>query len=400
MHRISLFGVMLLMSMAAEAGGFYSEPSEGERAKLTFPTLLKLADPPDGVTRLSNVLQLGVADRSGCARLLPYEFDLQVGDSIPESFTVAIPADVEILFQLVGHLPDSTSSSPGTCSFQGVFPSTKNKKYFLQAEVVGATCQFSLHMELLPNLRPAMVLEQKTRITDQNLACIEKAGGAVVKESDADTSDKNPSFEHHFQSCENNIAESCSEVSRAYWTGKGVERDFDKSMAYAEKSCGLSHLASCEVLGFAYDGWMYPIEVDWSKSARFYEKACELGSAKGCTNAGIKYGKNYGDFKKDTGKSRALLEKGCEMSSPASCGYLGTFYEEDYQRDREQSQLNRAEQLYLIGCEGDFMPACRWVGRLYAFYSLYTDEVRPPKYFAKGCEGGDKQACKALEDYQ
>ena len=81
--------------------------------------------------------------------------------------------------------------------------------------------------------------------------------------------------------CERRNPAACSALGNYYGYGKGVPRDFDKSMALIEAACVGGDFSSCLATGLSYQkGLGHP--KDLLKAQQFLTRGCEAGERMAC----------------------------------------------------------------------------------------------------------------------
>lgn len=76
--------------------------------------------------------------------------------------------------------------------------------------------------------------------------------------------------------CDTGSATACFEAARAYWSGRVVERDFERAPVLYKKSCRDGVADSCEELGETYDTPFY------RRALVLRRKGCDEGDAESC----------------------------------------------------------------------------------------------------------------------
>ena len=115
------------------------------------------------------------------------------------------------------------------------------------------------------------------------------------------------------ESCDNNFTKGCQSLGLIYG-GKGVEKDYNKSMYFYKKACILNDALSCYSQAIFYLKG-FGVEKNFSKTLNFFSKACKLKDAESCYSLASMY--YYGKYtKKDHTKAIELYKRAYELTVP------------------------------------------------------------------------------------
>jgi hypothetical protein len=141
-------------------------------------------------------------------------------------------------------------------------------------------------------------------------------------------------LKNYISYCNNGQASYCNKLGFAYYRGKILEKDDEKSIQFYKKGCSLGHEWSCLSLAVAYNN---------EKSISIYRKLCKNNHRESCTNLGHKL----------SGKEReSAYKKGCDLGDKHSCASLANYYKE--KTNRTKDDCSKSLSLYEKFCEDSY----------------------------------------------
>ena len=130
--------------------------------------------------------------------------------------------------------------------------------------------------------------------------------------------------------CENGVAKDCSLLAFYLELDSILNNDYNKTIYYYKKACRLDYKECGGLAGLYATG--KGVNRDIQKSFTLYNKACENGSMSSCLQIGMMY--QEGIFVKvDYKKSLNLFKKVCLSNSPSKfdgCYLLGNLYKNGF----------------------------------------------------------------------
>lgn len=128
-------------------------------------------------------------------------------------------------------------------------------------------------------------------------------------------------YEKYIDAANNGDAEAQYQIGMCYREGKGIKKDYKKSLQWLNKAADQGHANAILQVGVCYyKGW--GVAKDKKKSSIYYENAAEKGVAKAQYAIGIDYYDGNG-VKKDINKAIYWVEKSAEQGDINAIRFLG-----------------------------------------------------------------------------
>ena len=159
-------------------------------------------------------------------------------------------------------------------------------------------------LDRLQNKPDAEETEEDAGEASENVETAEsetETGGAAEEteedtaeaETEAETEDPAELFAENMKAAEAGDADAMLKVADAYWTGSGVEIDYDESISWYEKAVEEGNTEAMVRLGGRYEYGGEGLN-DLLKAKEWYEKAAEAGSGNGAYRLGMMYYRGSG----------------------------------------------------------------------------------------------------------
>ena len=148
----------------------------------------------------------------------------------------------------------------------------------------------------------------------------------------------------------------------------GWETYCSKEFDLFNSLCNPEDQDSCNYLGSIYQSGR-GTQKDIQKSLTIYSATCEKGNIDGCVNLARIYDRGK-EAPKDQNKAFSLYQDACKAGSSAGCARAGLIYEDWHDYVHASLLLRRA-------CENSILSACSDLGRLYKHGNAFTDQGRP-----------------------
>jgi len=150
------------------------------------------------------------------------------------------------------------------------------------------------------------------------------------------------------KACKKGDPKACCNLGGAYWTGRGVTKDFAKAGELLTRACDAGVTVCCTNLGLMHKTQALK-NLKGEEVVALFEKACAEGNKLGCFEAGYMY--DVGEhIPRDLPKAIAAYEKVCSKRFPAACANLGRLY----RRGEAGIEYNiaKAHHYYQLACNG------------------------------------------------
>ncbi|MFC4270790.1 hypothetical protein GQF03_03580 [Sneathiella chungangensis] len=182
------------------------------------------------------------------------------------------------------------------------------------------------------------------------------------------------------------------------------------SVSDQEAACKKEDLQSCYFLAERY---LLGLGVSHNKemAISLLNKACDRGHGKSCLKLGGWYVATitFGDSKNKTPEDSVIIglfDKSCELGEMEGCAYMGTFYVEGAGVDKD---ISKSISYFQKACDGGYAEVCSGLGMMLIKGSTVpgdekrgsavpVDKKRGQASLQKGCDLGDKKACKYLDE--
>lgn len=199
------------------------------------------------------------------------------------------------------------------------------------------------------------------------------------------------------RACDRDFADSCDALGYAYFKGRGVSVDLVKAASFYRKACELGQPSSCDSVNVEVLKGRKQSENDTFKKA---QEGCEREQANACWDLANEYDHLGGPLNSE--KSVPLYLKACNLGQPGGCVVLASMYERGRGVSgnvvKAKALYAKAIPLYLSGCEDRHGQSCKLLGNFYENgQGVDKDNEKALTFYRKGCEFGDKGACRNVD---
>lgn len=126
----------------------------------------------------------------------------------------------------------------------------------------------------------------------------------------------------------------------------------------------------------------------------FFVQSCDSGNPAGCFAVGTMYMNGVG-IQTDLQKAERYYQLGCSGGDATACSNLAMIY--DYKEQASASDKEKALQLYMTGCQGGDVLACNNLAYMYANGDgVPKDYFKAIQYYKFACEAGSDLGCYNL----
>jgi len=233
-----------------------------------------------------------------------------------------------------------------------------------------------------------------------------------------DNKDNEKSIFYAKKSCDYGLLSSCNILANIYVNGISVREglfwkkqfvQLEEGIKLYQKSCDKGSINACLSLASVYEARKV-VKYDKVKVEKLYTKACTLGYKrackivapvdekliKDCNSSNLKSCKTlidiYKNYKKDDNKTAYYLDKACQLGDRKSCM-------SEAKNFMSAKKYKRGIDAYTKVCGAGYNYACYLLGYGYSHGSKgYTkDSSEAMKYYSKACDLGYKSACKLVK---
>jgi TPR repeat protein len=184
------------------------------------------------------------------------------------------------------------------------------------------------------------------------------------------------------KACKGKHQDGCADEARALALGEGQPPNPRAGVPRLEKMCKQGQPRACGNLGDLFMRGLGGPQ-DSLRGEKLLEEACAKKVARACANlAAVAW--RAGDAE----RAEQLAEEADDLGDPIGYGYLGDLC------TRSDDTL-RAIVYYRQGCEAGLAHAC--AGQGFLLRESGVDEKKATELLQRGCEGGDQNACQALQ---
>lgn len=184
---------------------------------------------------------------------------------------------------------------------------------------------------------------------------VDRAVGAMNKESLIVFIDSNKILDNYNKLCMKGDGDSCMKIAHLYMNESLSFKDYEKTLFYYKEACKLGKMKGCAYVGDIYSTGEFR-DKNYTIAQSFYIKACDYGDGKSCSDIADNYYEGKNGLKVDLIKAKEMFEKGCEDNYAYSCYSLAYMYEN---AEGTKGDQKRAEKLYKIACDGGYKNACK-----------------------------------------
>ncbi|MBN2731507.1 MAG: sel1 repeat family protein, partial [Balneolaceae bacterium] len=204
--------------------------------------------------------------------------------------------------------------------------------------------------------------------------------------------------------------EAMNNLGFLYYTGKGVERDYSRAVAFWKKAVALNNKHATSNLGVAYENGN-GVNLNYAKAAEYYSRAEELGYNQASADLARLYTEGLG-VTRDLGKAlehyftagsrdyefnldQAIIDEVVNEGDDVALFYLAKLYYYGYGVSEDQS---KALKYYKIAAEKGSAKAMNNIGNMYYNGSSVTEESHTDgvSWFRKAAELGNPIAMRNI----
>lgn len=141
------------------------------------------------------------------------------------------------------------------------------------------------------------------------------------------------------KACDLGNPAATQDLAVMYYYGNGVEQSYEKALEYFEKASKLNNKNAMHTIGYMYDMGM-GVEQDYNKAFEYYEKAANLGHLSAMNNLAYMYENGKG-MEQNYEKAAEWYEKSAEkgnamaMKNLSALYYTGKGVEQNYEKALE-----------------------------------------------------------------
>lgn len=188
------------------------------------------------------------------------------------------------------------------------------------------------------------------------------------------------------------------QLATTYFKGKGINKDLEKALKYAQKIADAGSSSGMNVLGVIYQSGSDSVPKDIESAVKFYERAAEKGSYYAMKNLATMYKKGEVDGYKDLENYIKWLERAAEAGHRDAMCEMGDAYREG--KADIKTDINRAMEWYEkagnAGCGDGYFE----IGYLYINgITVAKDEEKGNEYYKKAKDLGSAAAMNNLAVY-
>jgi TPR repeat protein len=177
--------------------------------------------------------------------------------------------------------------------------------------------------------------------------------------------------------CGRGDMDACAVLAAMYATGDGVEREADKAVELAKRSCDARSPRGCVALGLLSEIGV-GVPKDEKRAFDVYQRACRDGYAYGCYRLASTYLAGHG-VAVDPAKATELLRNACNADEQAACAQVAAA--------TEQSDPSAAARVWEKACEAGHARSCASLGKLYEDgRGVAKNVMRARELYKRACE--------------
>ena len=193
--------------------------------------------------------------------------------------------------------------------------------------------------------------------------------------------------------CSKGEAASCATLGSMYRTGKGVDKDDVRALAFYKQSCDAGNQGGCNGVGVMYENGLGGLPRDEAKAVTLFKQACDAGDGAGCNSLGRMYLRGKG-VPRDEARAFALYKQSCDAGFDQGCASAGHEYAKGKVVPKDDA---RAIALLKQACEGKGPLGCSFLGQMYAKgRGVPKDLARAMALFEQACDAGNPLGCSSL----
>lgn len=179
--------------------------------------------------------------------------------------------------------------------------------------------------------------------------------------------------------CKAGDQESCSILGSMYWQGRGVDKDWGRSVELHQGACAAGIARSCRYAGNSLRTGR-GAKKDLKAAAKVLAMACDAGDGLGCVELGRL------ELERDnSGVAVTHFRRACYGGEFTGCAELGIMYKKGSGGLSKSPKL--ASKFFEKGCKEGSGLAC------FELAGLTRDKARARELYAKSCNLGHEPAC-------